>query len=181
MKCREIQELLPGYSAEALSRQRMRRVREHLEGCAACAGELARLGGVMRLVERWGGVEPPPGLWQAVSLRIGAEARGARRERHAWTWWSSFLPLHPAARLASAGIAAAALVALFWGARVPEAPRPDGQQGVMIVVTIPTLAREPEMVAAVQQHSLASAGLFLADRAGFESVVQMVRRHGDVP
>jgi hypothetical protein len=37
------------------------------------------------------------------------------------------------------------------------------------------------MVAAVQQHSLASAGLFLADRAGLESVVQIVRRHGEVP
>jgi hypothetical protein len=173
MMCREIQELLPEYSAEALSRQRMARVRAHLDGCAACAREWAMLGGALRLVEQFGGVEPPPGLWDAVSRQIESETRAPRRAR---PWWAGLLMLPPGARMAPVGLAAVALAVVVWGfwpggAEGPERPP----------VRLPVLAQEPEMVAAVQQHSLASAGLFFGNRAGLESVVQIVRRHEEVP
>jgi hypothetical protein len=176
MTCREIQELLPDYSAEALSRQQMQRVREHLGECATCAGELTTLDGVLRLVERWGAVEPPPGLWAAVYREIGSEARVERRGVGR-SWWAGLLALPLGARLAPAALAAAA-VAVFFVFQPPQMPEPPVRR---LVLSIPVLAKEPEMVAAVQQHSLASAGLFLADRAGLESVVQIVHRHGGSP
>lgn len=178
MTCREIQDRLPAFSAEALSRQQMRRTREHLDGCAACAGELVKLDGAMRLVERWGGVEPPPGLWEAVSREIEVETRDRRRGVSLSSWWAGLFTTPALSRLAPAALAGAALFAVFWSTR-PETPSEQPPPGHGI--TIPQLQKEPEMVAAVQQHSLASAGLFLADRAGLESVVQIVRRQGEVP
>jgi hypothetical protein len=188
MICREVEELLPGYSAEALSRLQTLRVRRHLDGCATCAREWAKLGSALRLVERYGAVEPPFGLWEAVCREIEAgsslpgEARVERREPRARTagdrpsWWAGLFAPPAKARLAPAALAAAALAAVLWGLW-PGGGRAPG----ILTERLPVLAQEPEMVAAVQQHSLASAGLFFGDRAGFESVVQMVRRHEEVP
>lgn len=177
MMCREVERLLPEYSAEALSRQQTERVRAHLEGCAACAGEWAKLGSALRLVEQFGAVEPPPGLWDVVYRQIQAEAREGQPAGRARSWWAGiFMPL-AGARMAQAGLAAAALVAALWGFWPGESERVPER----MTVQIPVLAQEPEMVAAMQQHSLASAGLFFGDRAGLESVVQIVRRHEEVP
>jgi Putative zinc-finger len=171
MVCREVEELLPEYSADALTRQQMTRVGEHLRGCERCGRERARLQAALRLVEQLGAVSPPPGLWHGVHHLIqadGAEERAlprlspADRLRRWWSW--------PARAAAAAG-AAAVLAAAVWftqGVGTPigneTAPQPSAPM------------TDPEMVAAVQQHALASTGQLFADRAGLESVVQLMRQ-----
>ncbi len=176
MVCREVEALLPEYSAEALTRQQMTRVGEHLRGCDRCRWEFERLQAALRLVERLGAVSPPPGLWHGVYNRIQADGVGdlspgpsplrggeslspVDRLRRWWSW--------PVRAAAAAG-AAAVLAAAVWLT-----------QGLGTHTSIgPTAApmTDPEMIAAVQQHALASTGQLFADRAGLESVVQLMRQ-----
>lgn len=192
MRCREVQHLLPGYSAEALSRQQMHRVREHLSGCAACSREWERLGATLRLVEELGPMAPPPGLWNGVYRRIEAGAvagahvaRRNGRSSFDWrAWWTALFPpradrVRPRRlpRFAPAVAALVALGAILWNL---WETRPSSE-ALAPVARVPAakIVSEPELLAAVQQHSLASAGQFFADRAGLETVVQLVRREGE--
>jgi hypothetical protein len=174
MVCREVDNLLPEYSAAALPRQQMARVREHLAGCEQCRRELARLQSALRLVEELGPVSPPPGLWHAVHARIQAgEAPTGDRARASLAdllrrWWTG-----PVRAATAAG--AAAVVAL--GLWVSHGTRtPDAGTGSPSAVSVGTSLSDPEMVAALQQHVLASTSQLFADRAGLESVVQLMRQ-----
>lgn len=174
MVCREVDNLLPEYSAEALPRQQMARVREHLAGCEQCRRESARLQNALRLVEELGPVSPPPGLWHGVHARIQAgETPAGDRARASLAdllrrWWTG-----PVRAATAAG--AATVVALgLWvshGIGTPDA-------GTSFPAAGPPTAplSDPEMVAALQQHVLASTGQLFADRAGLESVVQLMRQ-----
>jgi hypothetical protein len=171
MVCREVEVLLPEHSADALTRQQMTRVGEHLRGCERCRRERARLQAALRLVEQLGAVSPPPGLWHGVYHCIQADGVGERslprlspadRLRRWWSW-----PM----RAATAAGAAAVLAAAVWFTQGVGTP--------IVNVRPPqasTPMTDPEMVAAVQQHALASTGQLFADRAGLESVVQLMRQ-----
>jgi hypothetical protein len=184
MVCREVYNLLPDYSAEALPRWRMEQIRAHLIGCPDCSREWAGLRETLRLVEELVPLAPPPGLWQGVLAGIeeteerqGDRAIGRRREgsnggfsprrSHGWPWELPRFRVTGAWGLASGVALATVLAAAFWGFRDrPLTPPPP-------VVSVSL--SDPELVAAIQQHSFASAGLLFADRAGLESVVQLVR------
>jgi hypothetical protein len=175
MLCREVSRLLPEYSAEALARSQMARVREHLDACEACRLELARLKRVLGLVETYAAVRPPDGLWVGVRARIeaGEADRGSpiadRRSRG--RFWLPGLTFGGAWRWAGGLALATGLAVTFWVAR-PLGP--DGRTKGPVQIS------DPELVAAVQQHALASAGQFFADRAGLESIVVLVRKNREI-
>lgn len=196
MLCREVSNLLPDYSAEALPRHRMEQVRAHLEGCPDCAREWAGLREALRLVESFGAVAPPPGLWHGVlagiqhtgnDRAIGGHRREAgvlgdratgnnpaapsprrrvTRSFH-WPWELPRLRVAGAWGLASGLALATVVAATLWSSRDHHLTLPPPVATVAL--------SDPELVAAVQQHSFASSGLLFADRAGLESVVQLVR------
>lgn len=173
MQCRDVYNLLPEYSAEALSQRQMAKVRAHLDACAACRAEAVSLAVVLRLVEAHATVAPPAGLWHSVCERLEADrardGRSASGTRHPFGPWS----LIPGVwRLAGGAVLATGLAVALWNTAGPFGPHrnPTAPGGEWAHVT------DPELVAAVQQHSLASTGQFFADRAGLESLVQLVRQ-----
>jgi hypothetical protein len=177
MVCREVENLLPDYSAEALPRQQLARVGEHLRGCEHCRREWERLQGALRLVVELATVSPPPGLWHGVSHRIQAGDelamgrpgdRATGRRLPIWRWWS-----WPVRTATAAG--AAAVLAVVWFSYGTWAPIGVGGLHTLPSPRLAALT-DPEMVAAVQQHTLASTGQLFADRAGLESVVQLMRQ-----
>ena len=74
MECRDAEELLVPYLLGALDRQDRRRVREHLEGCAACSMKLEGDGEVVaRLAYAVPQVPVPPEVKERLMARVAAE------------------------------------------------------------------------------------------------------------
>jgi hypothetical protein len=170
MGCREVENLLPDYSAEALPRQQMARVGEHLAGCDGCRREWVRLQGAIRLVEDLAAASPPPGLWHGVYHRIQAGEEGATGRRlPIWRWWT-----WPVRTATAAGAAAVLAVGVWFSQGIGRTP--DGEAPFNQPRSTSAALTDPEMVAALQQHTLASTGQIFADRAGLESVVQLMRQ-----
>jgi hypothetical protein len=159
----------------------MRRLQAHLDGCDACAGEWRRLDAALRLVEDFAPVMPPSGLWSAILQQIEGESGGERaslRETLGAPWWRSLLAPWmlrptPVARAVPAVVALAAVGVALWSVWGPptEGPAPIP----LARVPMGRIISQPELVAAVQQHSLASTGQFFADRVGLETMVQIIR------
>jgi Putative zinc-finger len=175
MRCREVENLLPDYSAEALPRQQIARVGEHLAGCDGCRQAWARLQSAIRLVENLGATSPPPGLWHGVYQRIQAGEEGAtgrpgvrRRTLPIWRWWT--WPVRTATAAGAAAVLAVGVWLSYGGGRSLDRIPIDHPTATTAALT------DPEMVAALQQHTLASTGQIFADRAGLESVVQLMRQ-----
>ena len=86
-RCREWRESLGAYALGRLANGERAALEAHLEGCAACRGELAAIESVTRLMpladpERFEAApEPPAGLDDRVAAAIAAERRGDRRRR----------------------------------------------------------------------------------------------------
>jgi anti-sigma factor RsiW len=153
MECREIERLLPDYSVGLLKPRQGEVIAAHLGQCPRCAREWQALQNVMGLVEQFGALEPPPGLWNGVYNQIVAEGPAPRRA-FAWPrFWAQ-----PGRVMASA-VAAAAIAGGVWfattlGGFPTSAPDMD----------------DVELVGAVREHALASSEGIFADRAGLESV-----------
>ena len=110
MSCREIGKLLPEYAVGALDDAAARRVREHVEECAACRRELDGLISVGELLIPIELVTPPRDLWPSIAARL--EPRRARM-----SWWRAHS--RPAFALAAA---AAVLLAVAVGLPVLNGP-----------------------------------------------------------
>ena len=78
MKCRKASQKLNAYLDGELSQRTAAGVREHLEVCAQCAGELAEMERLNRALGADLGVERSLGL--AVRIRRRAQERAARRQ-----------------------------------------------------------------------------------------------------
>jgi len=153
MECREIERLLPDYSVGLLRPRQGEAIAAHLERCPGCAREWQALQNVMGLVEQFGALEPPTGLWNGVFNRITAEEPAPRRGL-AWPrLWA-----HPRRAMASA-VAAAALAGGVWFATTMGGFSPHGPD-----------VEDVELVGAVREHALASSEGIFADRAGLESL-----------
>lgn len=155
MECREIQTRLADYSVGLLNPRQRERVGAHLAGCTACTREWQALQGVMGLVEQFGALEPPPGLWNGVYNRVIVD-EPAPAPVSIW----QRLRAHPARAIGST-LAAAALAAAAWFYAVPPA--------------VPPGAAEQPMVIAVREHALASSEALFADRTGLESLALLAR------
>jgi len=77
MTCWKIRRKLPGYLDGALGAQEHASVREHLEFCADCRGELERYRKLSTLMSRVERAEPPPDLALRVRVAI-SQARASR-------------------------------------------------------------------------------------------------------
>jgi anti-sigma factor RsiW len=153
MECREIERLLPDYSVGLLRPRQGEAVAAHLMRCPRCAGEWQALQNVMGLVERFGALEPPPGLWNGVYNRIMADEPAPARS-FAWPrLWA-----HPRRVMASA-VAAAAIAGGVWFATTLGG-----------FPTVTSDQADVELVGAVREHALASSDGIFADRAGLESM-----------
>jgi len=164
MNCAQVRDALPEYAVRCLDGRTERAVKAHLEGCAGCRAELAAQNAAVELVERYGALTPPPGLFHAVRNRI--EAGDVARERPAW--WS-FLLTGPA-RVAATGLAATALalgLLLPTGGPGPTPSLPmvagDGRGEVT-----------SELVSSIRQHALTAGQGTLTDRVAWEAMAQLV-------
>jgi Putative zinc-finger len=85
--CREWRERLGAYVLGQLPEQELRATRAHLEGCAACGGEVEALAPLARLLPKadpsrlTGAPRAPAGLADRVAARVAGEARSRRRRR----------------------------------------------------------------------------------------------------
>src|ERR1043166_3943057 len=114
MRCTKAQIKLQGYVDGELSPRELKRVRRHLDRCAACAAELARLSNLKTLLsENRAEIQAmdssPEFFWSQVSARIKGETkpRLVLKERFFFNWrW--------VLGWATACIAIAVLAAFLW-------------------------------------------------------------------
>jgi anti-sigma factor RsiW len=156
MRCQEVERLLPDYSVGLLKPRDERVIASHLESCPGCHREWQALEDTVALVEQFGAVEPPPGLWNGVYNRLTGQAP----EPVAPSPWAR-LWRRPA-RVFGTAVLAVALAAGLWFSNLPHPP------GVT----------DHEMNAAIREHALASADALFADRAGLESVAILASGSG---
>jgi anti-sigma factor (TIGR02949 family) len=82
LTCEEIFARLDDYLDRELSADEMRKVREHLDTCAACAGEYRFEAGVLDAVRaKFHRLSVPSDLMARIAARIAAEPPGPPRER----------------------------------------------------------------------------------------------------
>lgn len=113
---RVLREQLGAYVLGALDHDERIDVEQHLDGCAACRDEVARLSALPPLLDRLtaeevtaGPSRPPAGLLDDVVGRIERDRRRERRVLRSW-------------QVATAGLAAAAAVVLWAPWHGPAAP-----------------------------------------------------------
>ena len=115
MKCDEARSLLDAYLDHELADQDRRRVKTHLEGCAACAAAEARLAELIDTVRGAACFQPPDHLARQVHARLRHEAAAERPAalpaEGTLRWWLSI----GAAAIASAAISAWLMLTLFAG------------------------------------------------------------------
>jgi anti-sigma factor RsiW len=152
MVCREIERLLPDYSVGLLKPRRGEAIAAHLEQCPRCAREWRTLQDVMGLVEQFGALDPPLGLWNGVYNRVMAEERAPARV-FAWPQlWA-----HPRRVVATAVAAAVIAGGVWFSTTLGGFP------------TVTSDKADVELVEAVREHAFASSDAIFADRAGLES------------
>ena len=152
MECREIEQLLPDYSVGLLKPRQGEAITAHLGQCPRCAREWQALQDVMGLVERFGALEPPPGLWNGVYNRIMADEPAPARV-FAWPrLWA-----HPRRVVATAVAAVTVAGGVWFTTHLGGFPTVTPDQADM------------ELVGAVREHAFASSDGIFADRAGLES------------
>lgn len=166
MDCSQIRDLLPDYSVKILDGRAHREVDAHLAGCPECRAELQAQDDIMGLVEQFGAINPPPGLFNAVRNRI--ETGDFQRERPAW--WA-FLFTKPA-RVGAMGMAMAAVAAgLFLPTGNSGAPGPlptfvSGGNGSVA---------SGELTRSIRQHAMSAGQGTLTDRVAWEAMAQLVQ------
>lgn len=82
MKCNEIRELMPDLAVGlgALTPE----VKEHVSGCAECAGKLQDFRRTMALLDEWQAPEPSPYFDVRLKARLREEAAAPA---HGWRYW----------------------------------------------------------------------------------------------
>lgn len=165
MICSRVRDLLPDYSVKILDGRTHREMEAHLAECAACRAELKAQDDVMGLVEQFGAINPPPGLFNAVRNRI--EAGDFQRERPAW--WV-FLFTRPA-RVAAMGLAMGAVAAgLFL---------PTGNSGTPVLPPFVSSngngTTASELTQSIRQHAMSAGQGSLTDRVAWEAMAQLVQ------
>jgi hypothetical protein len=143
-----------------------REVEAHLAECPACAAELKAQNEAMSLVEQFGAVNPPPGLFNAVRNRI--EAGDFQRERPAW--WA-FLFTKPA-RAGAMGLAMAAVAA---GLFLPAGPSSTPGPLPPFISNGGTVAESAQVTLSIRQHAMSAGQGTLTDRVAWEAVAQLVQ------
>src|SRR5262245_6670929 len=108
MNCERAQEAM----ADSLAGKPDAALEDHVNGCAACATEFGRMQMAWRRMESWKDEEPPAYVRARFHEMLDAYEHGARerRPRSFFAWW-------PSRPVWQVGIAAACLLAGFFGGR----------------------------------------------------------------
>lgn len=156
-------ELLGGYVLGALEPEEMRDMRRHLESCAVCSRQRARLDDIPGLLDTVVPADvpppaPPPRLEEALLDRVAREGRGRPSGRARGRW-----------RVLAGGLAAAAATA----ALVLALTRPDGDEEAYAHAGLAgapgaRASVEVEAVDAGTRVRLRARGLAPAGRAGYQ-------------
>jgi len=75
MSCREVKINLSSYVDHALDGKLRNQVRQHLNACTACAGELEQLGSLRQLVRDHARVESPADLQRQIHLTVSRKSQ----------------------------------------------------------------------------------------------------------
>jgi putative zinc finger protein len=126
-------------------------VRQHLEGCAACARQAAELGAVARAARALEAPEPPPTLWPSIEGALEGPT----------PWWLSWRPFGVGVLAGAAAAAALVLGGGAWRAAVTReaasvvaaAPASQAQQAPQA----PQAPIDPLLVEAEQEFARAAA------------------------
>jgi hypothetical protein len=167
MICSRVRDLLPEYSVQILDARENREVEAHLAICEGCSSELRAQESAVQLVEQFGGINPPPGLFNAVRNQI--ESGELRRDRPAWY---AFLFSKPA-RVAAMGMAMAAVVL---GLTLPTSepqhvgPSPVFNNGPGMSTT----AAAGDVTSSIRQHAISAGVGSITDRVAWEAMAQIV-------
>jgi anti-sigma factor RsiW len=164
MDCAEVRNRLPEYAEQCLDGRTRRAVEGHLGGCGECRSELEAQEAAVALVGRYGALNPPPGLFNAVRNQI--ESGAVARERA--PWWS-FLLTAPG-RAGAMGLALSALALGLW--------LPTGAPGPTPTLPMVSGAGQgevaSELVSSIRQHAQAAGQGTLTDRVAWEAMAQLV-------
>jgi len=166
MNCRQAQELLPDYSVELLTGPSREALQTHLAGCEDCRQALRELDESLTLVERFGGVNPPPGLFNAVRNEITRP--DFRQTQRPWWWsWLHAPSLRAVAMTAAAAALAFSLISLRGGVN-------GGSQPESLPLTLSLTSQNRSAVAsAIQQHALSATEGPLGDNVAWEAMAQL--------
>jgi len=153
--CKDINNLLPAYSDDALSPSEKERVEEHLAVCSRCRRDAADLSKALSLLHNLEEVEPPPFFEQRIMATIREESRKKQS-----IWRRIFFPLHikiPIQALASVFIAVFAfLVYQKSGPEIKQMmPLPAPVTGSVKERSAPEISRRPSVPAAAAQDGKA--------------------------
>ncbi len=102
--CEHARELMAGAWMNDLNASSASELRQHLEGCAACAAEMEALGGMWEKLGDLPAPEPSLALrvrWEQTMASLSAPAP-PRMYRQAW--WQNIWPANPAWQMAIAGL-----------------------------------------------------------------------------
>ncbi|WP_428262932.1 anti-sigma factor family protein [Haliangium sp.] len=115
MRCPDVHELASAYIDGELDDARSSALRGHLRECDECRCAVLELAAVRDAAMELESLDPPPGLWDAVSREVAAaEIADAHRSR-LWLYWQRLRPR----LLPGAVVLAAAATALIWLWRHP--------------------------------------------------------------
>jgi len=169
MDCTRVRDLLADYSVQVLDGRTHRLVEGHLQLCADCKEELRVLDSVMILVEEYGTLAPPPGLFNAVRNQI--EAGQVTRQRPAW--WAFFLTTP--ARVTAMGMAMGAVALGLLMPTTPTSLTPPLDPHLPIAGQVAT----GELSSSIRQHAMAATEGPLADRVAWEAMAQIAAQQPD--
>lgn len=109
-RCTTIQSNLRALVDEELEPSLGRKVRAHLQECAACRGEFERLQAVVGMVREQGLEEPPAHFSAGLQVRLARHREERAQQKRRWSWPG--LPALPQWRLVG-GLGTAALTAML--------------------------------------------------------------------
>ena len=169
MICSRVRDLLPDYSVQSLDARNTREVEAHLAICEGCTAELRAQEAAVQLVEQYGGINPPAGLFNAVRNRI--EAGDFHRDRPAW--WG-FLYSKPV-RVAAMGMAMAAVVL---GLTLPAGNQAAQVEPLHMFTNGPGISDSAsnggDLTSSIRQHAISAGAGTLTDRVAWEAMAQIV-------
>lgn len=152
MNCRHVRRHLSAYELGAPDEATRHKVAAHLEACATCRAELARLRALGRALGALPEAEPPAHLWPGISRRLRP-----RRRLSAWVWdvWE------PVAAVATGVLL---VLAIMYGAFAPRLGPPEKT----FEMAQARIADDAQEVAVGWQHPLADEAVLSLQLALWE-------------
>lgn len=168
MLCKEVSELLPDFSVGMVGDRQAAAIQGHLNGCAGCRAELQALEQVPVLIEQFGAVQAPEGLFDAVRHQIVSGQAVQDRP-----WWFIFFGRPARAAAMGLSVASVALGLLLPVGRVSQVPRVE-LHPAPIYGSAGSARASSELANSIRQHAMNAGDGSLNDRVAWEAMAQLV-------